>query len=41
MFSLPEIEFAVDLSLFKTYVAVQELILHVCADPDAAVPDIV
>ena len=29
------------LSLFKTYVAVQESTLHVCADPEAAVADIV
>ena len=29
------------LSLFKTYVAVQESTLHVCADPDTAVADIV
>ena len=29
------------LSLFKTYVDVQEAAVHVCADPDAAVADIV
>ena len=29
------------LSLFKTYVVVQESTLHVCADPDTAVADIV
>ena len=32
---------AVALSLFRTYVDVQEAALHVCADPDAAVADIV
>ena len=38
---LPIIEFAVALSLLVTCVVVQVSALHVCADPDAAVAEIV
>ena len=41
MDDIPVIESAIDLSLFATCVAVQVLALHVCADPAAAVAEIV
>ena len=40
-YNLPVIEFAVALSLFVTCVAVHVFTLHVCADPAAAVAEIV